>query len=254
MQSNTSLLYDYAISPFYDRLVRIWPAWVHPNVITCLGGVGAAASLVAMEHGQWGAACAAYTLYHMFDNMDGKHARRTGTASAVGHILDHVIDGTVGLAATSRTFCECFFDFPHALSFALCCAMAMMLACHAAEHATGLATLGTRIFSADELFLLCSFALGHRAATGSPVVLLGPEAQAAWWPVVSSAWVLLICVLALLTVRRPAHLAALAAFGAFCAAAPSCPLPQAAVYFPALATLLVLNSRHKQHKRESKRP
>jgi len=89
----SSLLYDLALSPFYDRLVQLWPLWVHPNAITCLGGAGAAASLLAMRRGSWVAACAAFTAYHMLDNMDGKQARRTGKSSRLGHVLDHALDG-----------------------------------------------------------------------------------------------------------------------------------------------------------------
>ena len=50
--------------------------------------------------------------------------------------------------------------------------MYTMIVCHLAERASGKPTLGMRYFSADESFLLCSFSLGVRAVTGSPVVTL----------------------------------------------------------------------------------
>ena len=35
----TSVLYDRVLSPMYDEVARVlWPAWLHPNYITLLGG------------------------------------------------------------------------------------------------------------------------------------------------------------------------------------------------------------------------
>jgi phosphatidylglycerophosphate synthase len=92
-----SYLYDSVLSPFYDWLAPlIWPDWVHPNWITIIGGLGAGVSAYLVEHHHFGWACLFFTLYHMCDNMDGKHARRTKQTSKFGGILDHMIDGTLG--------------------------------------------------------------------------------------------------------------------------------------------------------------
>jgi phosphatidylglycerophosphate synthase len=92
-----SYLYDYVLSPFYDWLAPlIWPDWVHPNWITISGGLGAGVSAYLVEHNNFGWACLFFTIYHMCDNMDGKHARRTKQTSKFGGILDHMIDGTLG--------------------------------------------------------------------------------------------------------------------------------------------------------------
>ncbi|EOD08651.1 hypothetical protein EMIHUDRAFT_106021 [Emiliania huxleyi CCMP1516] len=128
----SSLLYDLALSPFYDRLVQLWPLWVHPNAITCLGGAGAAASLLAMRRGSWVAACAAFTAYHMLDNMDGKQARRTGKSSR-----------SLGVLASCQICCDHLFGYPAAQRFALCCGMSTLLTCHVAERCSGRPTLGT---------------------------------------------------------------------------------------------------------------
>jgi len=87
----------YISSPMYNVLVQIFPAWIHPNHITLAGGVFAVLSNIALfnDYRWWG--CILFTLYHMFDNMDGKHARRTKQTSEFGAILDHFVDGTVGI-------------------------------------------------------------------------------------------------------------------------------------------------------------
>jgi len=238
--SSTSLLFDHVISPFYDRLVVLWPRWVPPNAITLLGGVCCTLSVVAMRRSLWGCATLAFTLYHALDNMDGKHARRTKQTSRVGKVLDHAIDGTVGITASTQICCECLFEYPAALEFALGCGMVSMLACHAAELRSGTPTLGVRLFSADELFLLCSAALGWRALLGRPMLsidMLGLGLQRCIKP----CWVVGVACGSASVVRRPPWLAGLAAFGAVCAAFP---LPVAvALYLPAFGWLLVFNAR-----------
>ena len=99
---------------------------------------------------------------------------------------------------------------------------------------------GTRLFGADELFLLCSLSLGHRAATGEPLLQLDGSERERWWPALRAGWLLAVALLAVLTVRRPRWLAALGSFGLLCATAPW-PLP-CLVYGPALAVLLVTNA------------
>ena len=72
----------------------LWPDWIHPNSITLTGGLFASLSCVLMCHGSFFYAGISFTLYHACDNMDGKHARRTGQTSKLGGVLDHFIDGS----------------------------------------------------------------------------------------------------------------------------------------------------------------
>uniref|UniRef100_A0A7S4B4E4 CDP-diacylglycerol--inositol 3-phosphatidyltransferase n=2 Tax=Chrysotila carterae TaxID=13221 RepID=A0A7S4B4E4_CHRCT len=232
----TSILYDTVLSPFYDRLVVIWPANVHPNAITILGGCACSLSIIAMQSGRWGVACIAYTLYHMFDNMDGKHARRTRQTSRFGKLLDHAIDGSVGITAACQICCECLFNYPEAIHFALCCGMGTMLTCHLAEYVSGIATLGTRFFSADELFLICSLALAWRSLAGTSLMHLGDDS---YW-CVQWSWTGGVAVMALLTVRSWTWLLGLAAFACVCMLA-SWPWP-VVVYAPCFTVLLLSNS------------
>lgn len=235
--TSTSWLYDAMLSPFYERLVCMWPRAVHPNVITCIGGFWCGVSVLAMRNGCWGYACASYTAYHMCDNMDGKHARRTGQTSRLGHVLDHAIDGSLGVIATCTTCVSAIFDFSETLPFALSCGMCGFLACHAAEYASGVASLGTRYFSVDELFLACSIALGWRAWSDHSLV---PCPRSAFC-YVRFCWV--GCgayTTTTLLARYPKWLAAIGGFGIVCALSPW-PWP-VAVYLPLAAALLWLNA------------
>ena len=51
----TSVFYDRVLSPMYDEVARVlWPAWLHPNYITLLGGVFCTLSVLAMQRGASG--------------------------------------------------------------------------------------------------------------------------------------------------------------------------------------------------------
>jgi CDP-alcohol phosphatidyltransferase len=179
----TSYLYDRVLSPFYDDLAeRLWPAWVHPNWITLLGGCCAhkaqRAMLLLQQQSETNAGAAAtaafvwFTLYHMCDNMDGKHARRTHRASALGALLDHLVDGTVGSCAGYTAVARILFGLRPGSSgeggdgdwwkgmHAYSC---LWLSPHVVCLYTGRLHLGTRLFSIDEAFLLVSILLAIQA-------------------------------------------------------------------------------------------
>jgi len=158
----TSVLYDRVLSPFYDEVARLlWPAWLHPNYITLLGGIFCTLSVLAMQRGDWGWACATFPCYHACDNTDGKHARRTGKSSKFGHVLDHAVDATAGVTAITLIFEQVLFGCV-AHSY-MNITMAVFLTCHLAEFTTGRPMLGFRWLSVDEVNLLCSAALAWRA-------------------------------------------------------------------------------------------
>lgn len=99
-----SLVYRWFCSPLAEALVqRFVPIWMAPNLITCLG---LAPSLLA--HGVvcyycadlksrcpswcWALAGVCTFAYQTLDNMDGKQARRSGSSSPLGLLLDHGAD------------------------------------------------------------------------------------------------------------------------------------------------------------------
>lgn len=101
-----SLLYNHVLSPMAGWLVdKFMPSWVAPNVITVCG-----MTFILMSHLQywyyskgeevgsyapsWVHYLAAFNivLYSTFDNMDGKQARKTGSSSTYGMLVDHGVD------------------------------------------------------------------------------------------------------------------------------------------------------------------
>jgi len=97
-----------------------------------------------------------FTLYHMFDNMDGKHARRTRQTSEVGAILDHFVDGTLGIwsgaLALQLTFKIATFD----IAFGIFAFTLLFWSVHAVHAFTGFFDLGGEYLSIDEAFLFLS--------------------------------------------------------------------------------------------------
>lgn len=177
-QSNTnttSYLYDSVLSPFYDRLAAsLWPDWVHPNVITLLGAASCVAANVALNVDNYKAACLYWTLYHMCDNMDGKHARRTHQTSSIGGFLDHVVDGTTGAWVGYRVVAEIVFGTTaqkqllfYVGRHGFCCTwlsphiVRKMVVQHQKKQQVGL-VLGTKWCSVDEGFLAVSALLLYR--------------------------------------------------------------------------------------------
>lgn len=82
--------------PVFGRVARVWPDSMHPNAITLIGGAFVILAYSATSRGAYGWGAVAHVAYVFADNTDGCHARRTGQSSALGHMLDHMIDGTVG--------------------------------------------------------------------------------------------------------------------------------------------------------------
>lgn len=104
--SDSSLIYKFILSPMAQFMVdHFVPAWMAPNLITTIGLMFniVAALLVAHfnptlsatnPHVGWLALISAICmfLYQTFDNMDGKQARKTGSASPLGLLFDHGCD------------------------------------------------------------------------------------------------------------------------------------------------------------------
>ncbi|CAB9499724.1 Choline/ethanolaminephosphotransferase [Seminavis robusta] len=174
----TSYLYDYVLSPFYDWLAAlIWPDWVHPNAITLIGGMFAVAASYFIQNnsGQSGWACLLFTMYHMCDNMDGKHARRTGQTSKFGGVLDHFVDGTMGnIAGFSSLALFGFGVTPDDTVFwqAIHGYYCLWLAPHVVAHFSGTLALGTKYISIDEGFITTSLVLFYAWVSEGDIVLL----------------------------------------------------------------------------------
>lgn len=94
---------DYKMNIFWESVVEYLPIWLAPNLITILGTIGMAVGYLSMAYydvtfqhqipsfvlfvGALGIFC-----YQTLDAVDGKQARRTGSASPLGFLFDHGCD------------------------------------------------------------------------------------------------------------------------------------------------------------------
>ena len=91
---------------FWDPIARRLPRRLHPNYITVAGFVSALTGLVfvwlALHGHRVGYLGAGASVLGWFaaDNVDGRHARRTGQTSALGEFLDHWFDLFTSLIVT----------------------------------------------------------------------------------------------------------------------------------------------------------
>eukprot|EP00899_Mesostigma_viride_P000848 jgi/Mesvir1/10764/Mv13830-RA.1 len=112
-----SLMAKYIFQPYWTYIVRFFPMWLAPNLITLIGfsfvllSCGMAAwfspnlreespRIVYLLH------AILLFLYQTFDAVDGKQARRTNSSSPLGELFDHGCDSlscsfqTLALAST----------------------------------------------------------------------------------------------------------------------------------------------------------
>lgn len=102
---DNGIAYIYFFGPVAEYLVNNWvPEWIAPNLITFMGFVCniipftilytcIGAALIGDVPG-WFVALQGifYFVYRMFDEMDGKQARKTKNGTPFGMIFDHGID------------------------------------------------------------------------------------------------------------------------------------------------------------------
>eukprot|EP00004_Rigifila_ramosa_P022411 TRINITY_DN6109_c0_g1_i3.p1 TRINITY_DN6109_c0_g1~~TRINITY_DN6109_c0_g1_i3.p1 ORF type:complete len:407 (+),score=91.79 TRINITY_DN6109_c0_g1_i3:43-1221(+) len=113
--SDNSLILKYILRHYFDVMHRFFPRWMAPNLITLVGF-----SFITIAHilfalwsptlrepvPAWLAVVAglAVHLYQLFDNIDGRQARATGTSSPLGHIFDHGCDA-LSVTVTGLNLC-----------------------------------------------------------------------------------------------------------------------------------------------------
>lgn len=98
-----SITYKYVMGPFYNHVVNYLPMWIAPNAVTLIGFIlTASAHLLLMYYSPtlteqapnfvYTFAGVALFIYMILDNLDGKQARRTQSASPLGQLFDHGCD------------------------------------------------------------------------------------------------------------------------------------------------------------------
>jgi len=105
------------LQPFWNWVLQRIPLWVAPNLITIVGLIINIASTLllvyccptATERAPWWAAASAAVglfLYQTLDAIDGKQARRTGTAGPLGELFDHGCDSASTVFVSVASCCS----------------------------------------------------------------------------------------------------------------------------------------------------
>lgn len=108
---DTSPLSIYVMHPFWNWIVKFFPRWFAPNLMTFLGFLCTFANLVFLSYYDWNFFASSgnpgYTpipqwvwlftainifLAYTLDGIDGKQARRIGLAGPLGELFDHGLD------------------------------------------------------------------------------------------------------------------------------------------------------------------
>ena len=102
--TNDSIIYNYCLSPFLNKVVNYLPYNLAPNLITFLSLIcNIIAFVVSLADGDFNfsqplksSTCfvigTTQILYQLLDNIDGKQARRTGNSTPFGMLMDHGCD------------------------------------------------------------------------------------------------------------------------------------------------------------------
>ncbi|VDK18774.1 unnamed protein product [Anisakis simplex] len=108
---DTSPLSNYISHPFWDWLVKFYPLWLPPNVLTLAGFLLVMLGFFTISYLDYDLSVNTYYpspvaipgwiwlfisiltfLAHTLDGTDGKQARRTGSSGPTGELFDHGLD------------------------------------------------------------------------------------------------------------------------------------------------------------------
>ncbi|KAF7272244.1 hypothetical protein GWI33_014956 [Rhynchophorus ferrugineus] len=145
---------DKFLQPYWNWLVLRVPIWLAPNLLTIMGlivNILTALLLVAyspdakQEAPWWTCALCALGLfiYQSLDAIDGKQARRTGSASPLGELFDHGCDSlsTVFVAVSACTAVQ-LGNYPAWMFFQCFCAMTLFYCAHWQTYVSGTLKFG----------------------------------------------------------------------------------------------------------------
>ena len=102
--TDESYLYNKCLSPCLNRVIKIFPIWLAPNIITLFSlFMNIIAAMITYIDAEFDFSktlnpitCITIGitqfLYLLLDNLDGKQARRTGSSSPYGMLVDHGCD------------------------------------------------------------------------------------------------------------------------------------------------------------------
>nr|CAH7757639.1 unnamed protein product [Callosobruchus chinensis] len=145
---------DSLLQPYWNWLVSKIPIWLAPNLITILGLIiNILTALILIwyspdaktETPRWALAFCALGLfiYQSLDAIDGKQARRTGTANPLGELFDHGCDSlSTVFVALSACIAIQIGNYPGWMFFQCFCAMTLFYCAHWQTYVSGTLRFG----------------------------------------------------------------------------------------------------------------
>ncbi|XP_063909530.1 cholinephosphotransferase 1-like isoform X4 [Zophobas morio] len=145
---------DKLLQPYWNWLTSKVPIWLAPNLITILGlVVNIVTALILIWYSpdakqdapRWACGLCALGLfvYQSLDAIDGKQARRTGTANPLGELFDHGCDSiSTVFVALSATIAIQLGYYPGWMFFQCFCAMTLFYCAHWQTYVSGTLRFG----------------------------------------------------------------------------------------------------------------
>uniref|UniRef100_G3TLJ6 Selenoprotein I n=1 Tax=Loxodonta africana TaxID=9785 RepID=G3TLJ6_LOXAF len=81
---DTNPLSLYVMHPFWNNVVKVFPTWLAPNLITFSGFLLVVFNFLFMAYFD--------PDFYASDGVDGKQARRTNSSTPLGELFDHGLD------------------------------------------------------------------------------------------------------------------------------------------------------------------
>ena len=158
-QSKTSVFYDHIYRPFFEKIQKYIPLWIHPNMITISSFI--IINLIYIYELYYNNLIFTIGIlsYWILDNLDGIHARASKQTSAIGEILDHCGDSYMFIIIFEMVFNilnnvkDKIIDnnFKIIIFITFVCMFDLF---HVYHKYTNKMTLGYKLFTIDEVFLL----------------------------------------------------------------------------------------------------
>ncbi|XP_017772689.1 PREDICTED: choline/ethanolaminephosphotransferase 1 isoform X3 [Nicrophorus vespilloides] len=145
---------DTLLQPWWNWLVSKVPIWLAPNLITLIGlFVNISTTLILVwyspdaksEAPRWTFALCGFGLfvYQSLDAIDGKQARRTGSANPLGELFDHGCDSVSTIfVALSACIAVQLGNYPEWMFFQCFCAMTLFYCAHWQTYVSGTLRFG----------------------------------------------------------------------------------------------------------------
>ncbi|KAL3266412.1 hypothetical protein HHI36_010588 [Cryptolaemus montrouzieri] len=151
--SSCSIL-DKFLQPYWNWLVLKVPLWLAPNLITTVGLIlNIVTALILVWYSpnakdgapRWACALCGIGLfaYQSLDAIDGKQARRTGTANPLGELFDHGCDSiSTVFVALSACIAVQLGNHPGWMFFQCFCAITLFYCAHWQTYVSGTLRFG----------------------------------------------------------------------------------------------------------------